>query len=124
MTTLNDRQVKFPVHPSDGFQIKEELSDGGYAVWTYNAAYNEWTCEVCAKTCKEFVTSRQVLMTETTQVTTADGQTEVLQTQEQFNNVALDAAEKATKAATETEALRQRVEELQAQLSALSARLP
>ena len=37
---------EFPEHPSDGFQIKEDLDNGGYAIWTYNEAFNQWTVEV------------------------------------------------------------------------------
>ena len=95
------RVPEFPEHPSDGFQIKEDLDNGGYAIWTYNEAFNQWTVEVFNTPLSGYITTRQVLTTPVL-VTTADGTEHLLQTQEQVNTTIAAATEAVVKAGGRT----------------------
>ena len=61
MTTAAPRTPDFPENPTDGYQIREELPNGGYAVWTYRKQFNEWTCEIISQQMTGFVYTDQVL---------------------------------------------------------------
>lgn len=61
MTSLETRQPDFPENPSDGFQIKEPLPDGGYVLWAYDADRNAWTYEVFKAELDGFIYTDQVL---------------------------------------------------------------
>ena len=60
MTLLETRQPDFPEHPEDGFQIKEDLPDGGYVLWEYSEQFNEWTYKTYTKQFDGFVYTDQV----------------------------------------------------------------
>ena len=60
MTLLQERQPDFPEHPGDGFQIQEELPDGGFVMWTYSAQFNQWTYQVHTKQFDGFLYTDQV----------------------------------------------------------------
>ena len=91
MTMIQPRVPEFPEHPEDGFQIKEELPNGGYAIWTYRKQFNEWTCQVYTGEIPGYVTTRQVLTVGPSVL--ADGsQSSILETQEQVNNTIASAA--------------------------------
>ena len=60
MTLLQQRQPDFPEHPEDGFEIKEELPDGGYVVWEYSAQFNEWTYTIHKAALDGFIYTDQV----------------------------------------------------------------
>ena len=94
-TTPNVRTPEFPKHPHDGYQIREELPDGGYVIWTYNAEYNEWLIDVYAVQKQEYITTRQV-MTTSDSVLKAGGDA-ILPTQEAVNNTIAAATEAVIK---------------------------
>ena len=98
---LNSRQPDFPANPSDGFQIKEDLPDGGYVIWTYSEQFNQWTYEVFTAAIDGFIYTRQVRTTPT-QVVNASGAIEIIETQEQVNNLIADVADRAVKATART----------------------
>ena len=101
MTMIQPRVPEFPEHPEDGFQIKEELPNGGYAIWTYRAQFNEWTCELYTGNIPGYVTTRQVLTVGPSVL--ADGsQPSILETQEQVNNTIASVAQSAVKASGRT----------------------
>lgn len=60
MTLLESRLPDFPEHPGDGFQIKEDLPDGGYVIWTYSEQFNQWTYESFTKQWDGFLYTDQV----------------------------------------------------------------
>lgn len=112
MTTTNPnaRTPNFPAHPHDGYQITQDLPDGGYAVWTYSEQFNQWTCQILREQRSDFIYTSQVLTTPT-EVETAEGGKEVLQTQEQVNNFIADVS-----VARKVEAMEARLKELEARL--------
>ena len=61
MTLLQERQPDFPEHPEDGFQIKEDLPDGGYVLWTYSEQFNQWTYQKFTKQFEGFLYTDQVM---------------------------------------------------------------
>ena len=101
MTMLETRTPDFPANPSDGFQIKEDLPDGGYVIWTYNAQFNQWTYETFTEQFTGYIYTRQVRTTPT-QVVNASGELEIIETQEQVNNLIADVADRAVKATART----------------------
>ena len=90
------RVPDFPENPEDGFQIKEEIP-GGYALWTYSALFNQWTCAIYNNQLNGYITTRQVL-TVPTEVETADGGKDFLETQEEVNNFIAETSARAIKA--------------------------
>jgi len=60
MTMLDTRIPDFPEHPSDGFQIKEDLPDGGYIIWTYSDTFNQWTYETFRAALDGYIYTDQV----------------------------------------------------------------
>lgn len=66
MTLLDTRTPDFPSKPQDGFQIKEDLPDGGYVIWTYSEQFNQWTYELYPAELNGFVYTDQVRTRETT----------------------------------------------------------
>ena len=87
------RTPDFPENPEDGFQIKEELPNGGYVLWTYSKLFNEWTCQVYTGSIPGYVTTRQVLSanasTAVRQMMSDDDRDETADqvfTQEEINN--------------------------------------
>ena len=95
------RVPSFPEHPGDGFQVKEDLPTGGYAIWTYSAEFNQWTCQIYNNELNGYIYTRQVL-THPTLVTTADGTQTLVETQEQVNNTIAVATEALVKAGGRT----------------------
>ena len=61
MTMIDTRTPDFPANPSDGFQIKEDMPGGGYAIWTYNKTFNQWTVEVFTTPLTGYIYTDQVL---------------------------------------------------------------
>ena len=101
MTMLDTRIPDFPTNPSDGFQIKEDLPDGGYVIWTYSEQFNQWTYEVFTAAIDGFIYTRQVRTTPT-EIVNASGAIEIIETQEQVNNLISDVADRAVKATART----------------------
>ena len=101
MTLLETRQPNFPENPSDGFQIKEDLPDGGYVIWTYSEQFNQWTYEVFTAAIEGFLYTRQVLTTPF-EVINASGGKELVETQEQVNNTIATATEAVVRAGGRT----------------------
>ena len=60
MTLLQQRQPDFPEHPGDGFEIKEELPDGGYVIWEYSEQFNQWTYTIHKAALDGFIYTDQV----------------------------------------------------------------
>ena len=89
MTMLESRLPDFPVNPEDGFQIREELPDGGYVIWTYSGPYNQWTYEQFTAALSGYIYTDQVLTR--AKGSTRDGEPELL-TQQDVNHY-LDAKE-------------------------------
>ena len=83
MTMLESRLPDFPQHPEDGFQIKEDLPDGGYVVWTYSEPYNQWTYEQFTAALSGYIYTDQVLTR--AKGPTRDGEPELL-TQQDVNH--------------------------------------
>ena len=54
--------MNFPEHPSDGFQIKEPMKDGGHVMWTYSAQFNQWTYEVYEQSINGYLYGDQVVV--------------------------------------------------------------
>jgi len=111
MTLLESRQPDFPEHPGDGFQIQEDLPDGGYVMWTYSEQFNQWTYKTFTKQWDGFLYTDQVR----TRPEARDAHPELL-TQKDVNHfldakeVEIDAESFATKA--ELAALQSQVDNL------------
>ena len=101
MTMIETRQPSFPENPSDGFQIKEDLPDGGYVLWTYSEERNAWTYVVVAGHIEGNIYTHQVLTTGNTLLNTLkdanpvdDPIPQFLETQEQVNDFIAGASAK------------------------------
>ena len=93
MTMIQPRIPDFPEHPSDGFQVKEDLPNGGYIIWTYSEAFNQWTFEVFKAALDGYIYTNQVLTTAPSilprlakDADPSDTTPVFLETQEQVNN--------------------------------------
>lgn len=119
MTLLETRQPDLPEHPEDGFQIKEELPDGGYVMWTYSEQFNQWTYVVHKSALSGFIYTDQV-RTRTEETPTAKGAEEepVLFTQRDVNHYLNDKEVDSEAFATKDE-----LAALQAQVDNLSGLL-
>ena len=61
-TLLDTRIPDFPVNPGDGFEIKEDLPNGGYVIWKYSEQFNQWTYQTFGGEMEGYIFTDQVLI--------------------------------------------------------------
>ena len=62
MTLLQNRLADFPENPEDGFEIREDLPNGGYVIWKYSQQFNQWTYESVSSNLSGYLYTDQVLV--------------------------------------------------------------
>ena len=91
MKLLQERMPNFPQHPGDGFEIKEDLPNGGFVVWKYNEEFNQWTYETFNNALEGFIYTDQVrTRNESNPMNIGEDEVPVIQTQKDVNHFLAD----------------------------------